>query len=226
MTDALSAALAAVAIDRGGRLSWLGELLPSPPRALLAGDSQAAAEHMREQLAQRLYRSFYVSGHAVPMAASEAASGGALRQAGEWSQALSRANTGSGSWRQGWQLLHAHGQDAIVVNNGAVNRTININGVNITAAGNEGIELNVDGTGNLDAVVRNSGVTSTRNSFDAATSAAGGDLELVLSNNRFTSNAGTGVNLDGSLGGTLTVTEMADKLLANPVIESYRVEVD
>ena len=102
------------------------------------------------------------------------------------------------------------GNDGVVVNTGAANRTINIENLTVTAAGSQGLELNINGAGNLVANIANSSIAATGNAFDAATSAAGGGLTLAFNDNTLSSTAGAGADVNGSLGGLITVTSMAD----------------
>ena len=102
------------------------------------------------------------------------------------------------------------GNDGVVVNNGATDRTVNIDSLSVNSAGGQGLELNVNGTGTLTSNITNSTISSTGNAFDAATSAAGGDLVLALDNNTLSSSASAAADVNGSLGGTITVTSLAD----------------
>jgi hypothetical protein len=111
-------------------------------------------------------------------------------------------------------LSIAAGNDGVVVNTGDVDRSATIDNLTVTAAGSQGLELNINGTGSLSANISDSSIASTGNAFDAATSAAGGNLILALDDNAFSSSGGAGADVNGSLGGSITVSSLADNSVA------------
>jgi VCBS repeat-containing protein len=92
----------------------------------------------------------------------------------------------------------------------AVSGTLTIRDNTIRAAGVEGIDVNLNAgtTGTLPMDVQNNSFTSTGNGFDARTTA--GALQLNFSNNSGIQSNGTGVLIDGSAGGSITITGFAN----------------
>ena len=75
----------------------------------------------------------------------------------------------------------------------------------IRGAGAEGIDLNAGSTGSFIATVQNNTITATGNGIDARSSAATA-LVLALNTNTGITSGATGILVDGSGGGTATIT--------------------
>mgnify|MGYP003770106149 CR=1 FL=1 len=118
-----------------------------------------------------------------------------------------------------------------VTSSGANTVGVTISGDNIRGAGSEGIDLNAGSSGAFSVTVQNNTLTSTGNGIDLRTTAAGtatltaagntisasangidartqgaGQTLRVALDNTTISNAATGIVIDGSAGGTTTVT--------------------
>ncbi len=82
---------------------------------------------------------------------------------------------------------------------------------NHATAGLEGVDVNAGGTGTVTVAVSNNVLSGRGNAFDARTTVAGAALRVDLSGNAdILSSLGSGVVIDGSLGGTTTVTGFAN----------------
>jgi len=109
---------------------------------------------------------------------------------------------------------------------GADDSTIKLTGVRILGAANEGVELNADGTGTLKATITDSSSTAVNDALNAATSAAGGSLELALSGTTLSSSDRAGANIDGSFGGTLWITDFSNNTVLGNTTGSGGMLVD
>ena len=101
------------------------------------------------------------------------------------------------------------GTNGIIVETGSTDRTFDISNLTVSGVSGTGIELNVNGSGNLTASLTGSNsLSSAGNAFAAVTAvAATGNLELALSGTTLSSQSGTGILIDGSDGtGTVTIT--------------------
>lgn len=105
--------------------------------------------------------------------------------------------------------------NGIEVTNLNNDRTVSLTGNTIANVGQTGIQLNVDGTGTLNATVANNTIHAKGSAFDAATSGAGGDLILAFNNNSLTSVNGSGAVIDGTAGGTVTITSFANNTVVD-----------
>ena len=92
-----------------------------------------------------------------------------------------------------------------VISSGANTVGITVVNNNVRGATGRGINLSEGGTGAFTATLDNNTITSTGNGFDARTTAGAGALTLAFSNGTVTSGA-TGILIDGSAGGTTTIT--------------------
>ena len=97
---------------------------------------------------------------------------------------------------------------------GANGGTVTIANDIVRAAGLEGVDVNAGGSVPLVLTFQNNEVTSTLNAFDARTTAVGAVLRLAFSANTLTSTAQGGVVIDGSAGGSLTVTGFANNAVS------------
>jgi len=104
--------------------------------------------------------------------------------------------------------------DGIQIDNGATDRTVTINNLQIQSAGGQGLDVNVAGAGDLTLTLTGpsatpSNIASAGNAIDIRKSGAG-DAIVSLSNTSVRSTAGTGINLNGSAGaGTLFLTQLS-----------------
>jgi hypothetical protein len=110
--EQVAAALEAVTIHGPTQYAWLGRR-SRPLRAPLADDLDDAQRrrHLVSALGDELYASFYCHGHPVP------SSGGAAMPVAPdpWLlAAMSRANTGRGSWDPGWRVRRIDADEAVV----------------------------------------------------------------------------------------------------------------
>src|SRR5205823_1631298 len=112
--SAIEAVAGAVVIHSPTDFSWFGK--PSPrlsPRIRQALTPQVARNYLRYALQSQLYSGFYCRGFPTP--APEKGVG--LRSAGErtlFTDELSSANSGTGSWEDGWEVRSVTG-DAVTV---------------------------------------------------------------------------------------------------------------
>ncbi len=108
---------------------------------------------------------------------------------------------------------------SIAANTNAINLTTNAAGTGsativnnvITGSGQQGIKIAAGGTGGTTATVQNNAVTSTGNGIDARSTA--GALQLAIDNNGGIISAATGILVDGSGGGTTTITSFANNVI-------------
>lgn len=89
----------------------------------------------------------------------------------------------------------------------AVGVTISDNAISGSAL--EGIDLNDGSSGTFVVSVANNTVTSTGNGIDARTSVAGANLQLAIDNNSNITAGSSGIVVDGSGGGSATITSFA-----------------
>jgi class II lanthipeptide synthase len=110
----LAEAVRAIEIRSRSRFAWLGKTSPPLPRAwasaLSDSDARAVLEH---GLASRLYESFYCSGGIVPV--EDDGGGGGAPPDAALVDAMSTANSGSGSWEAGWSLDAFDGDELVLV---------------------------------------------------------------------------------------------------------------
>jgi len=104
--------------------------------------------------------------------------------------------------------LQGSGNAVDVTASGANLVGVTISNNTVSGAGLEGIDLNAGSTGAFTATLNNNDIAATGNGFDARTSAAT-TLTLSFTNNVVVSNA-NGIVIDGSGGGTTTVTGFAN----------------
>jgi HopA1 effector protein family len=109
--DQIAAALAAVAIHGPARYAWLGRAGPRIPASVEDDmDDAERRRHLVACLREELYFSFYCHGRPVPArwGAPEPPSGD------PWLlEAMSQANSGSGSWESGWIVERLDGDDVV-----------------------------------------------------------------------------------------------------------------
>ena len=108
--------------------------------------------------------------------------------------------------------------NGLEVTTAATARTVTVNNLTVTAAGQHGVDLNVAAAGAL--TYTQSGtidVKSTGNAFDAALGAGStGAMNLTLGTFKLGSTAGAGVNLDGTAGtGKLNVVGLTSGTITN-----------
>ncbi len=99
--------------------------------------------------------------------------------------------------------------DGVEITTGAVDRRVDLMNLSIDAAFMEGVDINLDGVGDLTVSLDgNNSITAADNAFDVSLGAAStGDLMLGLTGTTLASTAGAGANIDGTLGaGTVFVT--------------------
>jgi len=106
-------------------------------------------------------------------------------------------------------MLSTIADDAIEINNGAGTNTVDITMATISGTTGEGIDVNLDGAGDLTVSVQQSSIASTDNAFSAVEDAAStGDLVVAVANTSAGATAGSGFAIDGSMGaGTTFVSE-------------------
>ncbi|MFN7985947.1 MAG: Ig-like domain-containing protein [Thermoanaerobaculia bacterium] len=107
--------------------------------------------------------------------------------------------------------LAGSGNAVDVTASGANVVSVTITDNTVSSAGLEGIDLNAGSTGAFTATVSNDAVAATGNGIDARTSAAT-TLTLGISNNAVSSGA-SGIYVDGSGGGTTTITGFANNAI-------------
>jgi len=110
--DQVAAALAAATVRGPTRYAWLGRMSRRLPLSVDAElDDDERRRYLASCLREELYFSFYCHGGPVPArwGAPEPVSAdhGFL-------EALSRANTGHGTWEPGWTVEHVEGEEAVV----------------------------------------------------------------------------------------------------------------
>lgn len=111
--EQVAAAIDAVTIRSPTRYTWLGRPSQGLPRAVDAAmDDRERRSYLVACLGQELYWSFYSPGGPVPARWGEPEPDAA----DAWLvEAMARANTGRGSWAEGWTVERLDGADAVVV---------------------------------------------------------------------------------------------------------------
>ena len=111
--EQVAAAIDAVTIRSPTRYAWLGRPSRALPRAVDAAmDDRERRSYLVACLGQELYWSFYSPGGPVPARWGEPEPDAA----DAWLvEAMARANTGRGSWEEGWTVERLDGADAVVV---------------------------------------------------------------------------------------------------------------
>lgn len=109
--DQVAAALAAVTIRGPARYAWLGRgSRPLPASVGAHLDEAGRRGYLVACLREELYWSFYCRGAPVPARWGEPES----VSADPWLvEAMSRANTGRGSWEPGWTVERLDGEEAV-----------------------------------------------------------------------------------------------------------------
>ncbi len=108
-------------------------------------------------------------------------------------------------------MLSTITDDAIEINNGADNNTVDVTMATISDTAGEGIDVNLDGAGDLTVSVQQSSIASASNAFSAVEDAAStGDLIVNVANTSAGATAGSGFAIDGSLGGGTTFVSEFD----------------
>jgi hypothetical protein len=111
----LEAVFDATTIISPTRFTWFGEPSPALSRKILrALDPDHARGHLVSQLRQRLYAAFYVCGFPQPQASTSAFPAGCP----SFTDALSRANAGTGSWTMDWLVSSVDGDDMVAERDG------------------------------------------------------------------------------------------------------------
>jgi hypothetical protein len=109
--EQIAGALAAVAVRGPTRFAWLGRLSPAVDAPLEAGmDERARRRHLLDNLGDRLYYSWYCPGGAVPDPPGRR---GMFFADQAFVAALSDANTGRGTWQNGWTVERLDGDVAV-----------------------------------------------------------------------------------------------------------------
>ncbi|MEZ6054877.1 MAG: right-handed parallel beta-helix repeat-containing protein, partial [Planctomycetaceae bacterium] len=101
--------------------------------------------------------------------------------------------------------------DGIEINSAAVDRMVEITNLTVGSAFTEGVDINLDGAGNLAvSFAGTNSITAADNAVDATLGAAStGDLDLSLTGTTLASTAGAGGNIDGTAGaGTLFISAL------------------
>jgi hypothetical protein len=110
-------AIGAVTIDRHGSVFWFGDRSSGPEKATRRSLNRKQLQNeLRLRLQRRLYRNFYASGGATPMADVVEALDEADVPA--FIEELSKANCGRGVEESGWTLVLDRGSTAVVARNG------------------------------------------------------------------------------------------------------------
>jgi hypothetical protein len=110
-------ALEALTILSRHRFAWLGEPSPPLPRGIASALPESAARaYLTRRIRMRLYESFYCLGGVGTV-------GDGSPDVDRWADpglvaALSAANTGHGSWEQGWRLEERRGDDLLISRDG------------------------------------------------------------------------------------------------------------
>jgi class II lanthipeptide synthase len=113
--EAVAAALDVLRIESPTSFSWCGESSPSLPAEVAAAmPPETARAYLRDQLQSRLYSSFYCSGRPVsPRPQSPLVE--RPHAASPFIDALSRANSGTGSREAGWTIDRIEEDGRVVV---------------------------------------------------------------------------------------------------------------
>ncbi len=105
--------------------------------------------------------------------------------------------------------LSASGTAVKVSSSGANLVGVTVSDDTVSSAGLNAVNLSQGSTGAFSATLENDDLAAAGNAFDARTTAASGALTLAFNDNAVVSGA-TGVFVDGSAGGTVTITGLAD----------------
>jgi HopA1 effector protein family len=110
--EQVAAALGAVTIRRPSGYAWLGRARrPIPVSVDAELDAPERRRYLVLSLREELYRSFYCHGRPVPTRWGEPEP---RSEDPRLAAALSRANTGRGSWEPGWTIQRLDGEEAVV----------------------------------------------------------------------------------------------------------------
>jgi len=113
--------LAAAALRGPTRFAWLGRLnAPVDAPVAAAMDAGEQRFHLSSTLSERLRRSWYCHGRAVPALRSPS---GPVRTDQALVRALSDANTGHGTWQRGWTVKRLH-EEVVVASDGVLSTRI------------------------------------------------------------------------------------------------------
>ena len=108
-------------------------------------------------------------------------------------------------------MLSTIADDAIEINNGAGTNTVDITTATITDVMGEGIDANLNGAGDLTVSVQQSSIAAAGNAFSAVEDAAStGDLVVAVANTSAGATAGSGFEVDGSMGAGTTFVSQFD----------------
>ena len=121
--DLARSAIEAVSVNSRLQFSWLGT--PSPPLSrelATAIDGDSARKYLLHQLTQRLYQSFFCCGGVRGADAEEHGAVPDVRKNPVFASRLSNANSGRGSWRNGWRIRSVIGDDLTVEREGLILR--------------------------------------------------------------------------------------------------------
>lgn len=117
--------------------------------------------------------------------------------------------------------------DGVEITSAGVDRTVDITNLTVGSAFTEGVDINLDGGGDLAVTLDGTNmVTAADEAIDAALGAAStGDLMLSMTGLSLASTAGAGVNIDGTAGaGTAFVTELEDVNVTQAALGGFLVD--
>lgn len=114
--------------------------------------------------------------------------------------------------------------DGVEVTSLANDRTVAFTSLVVEDASAEGLDINLDGAGNLDVSLSGQNMlTAVGNALDASLGgASAGDLVLALDNTTLASTGGAGVNIDGTGGaGTLYIRSLANNVITEAAANGF-----
>jgi hypothetical protein len=113
--EQVESALRAVAVTSATSYTWFGRRSRPLPRAVTSALAPRSARALLiNGLQNELYRSFYTQGRPLPVSTTCAPA----RSDQALVEALSRANSGTGGWQQGWRAERVEHGTVLVVRNG------------------------------------------------------------------------------------------------------------
>jgi hypothetical protein len=117
--------------------------------------------------------------------------------------------------------------DGVEVSSLGADRTVAFTNLVVEDASLEGLDINLDGAGNLDVSLSGQNMlTAAGNALDASLGGAStGDLVLALDNTTLASTGGAGVNIDGTGGtGTLFIQSLADNVITEAAANGFLLD--